>query len=185
MNIHKIFWAFRAIVYKLRFKSIGMPSYIGKPIFIENAKNIKLGNKCRIYPGMRAEIVNDFSSLTIGNDVSIGQNFHVVSLNDELIIGDHVTISGNVLITNCDHSYKIIGEHILKQPMIEKKTQIGNGCFIGYGSVIQAGTILGKQCIVGANSVVRGSFPNYSVIVGAPAKVVKRYDMVNEKWEKE
>lgn len=50
--------------------------------------------------------------------------------------------------------------------------------------MIQAGTVLGKQCIVGANSVVRGDFPDYCVIVGAPARVVKRYDPQREGWYK-
>ena len=50
--------------------------------------------------------------------------------------------------------------------------------------MIQAGTILGKQCIVGANSVVRGTFPDYCVIVGAPARIVKRYDEPSKQWRK-
>ena len=184
MNISKIFWGIRAVFYSLRFKKIGMPSYIGKPTYIQNAKRISIGKKCRIYPGIRAEIVDKDSELVIGNNVSIGQNFHVVSFNDKLKIGDDVTVSGNVLITNCDHSYEKVGVHILEQELIGKKTAIGDGCFIGYGAVIQAGTILGKQCVVGANAVVRGNFPDYSVIVGAPARIVKRFDPVSGLWKK-
>lgn len=51
-------------------------------------------------------------------------------------------------------------------------------------AVIQAGTILGKQCIVGANAVVRGHFPPYCVIVGVPARIVKRYDEKSGAWKK-
>ena len=46
-----------------------------------------------------------------------------------------------------------------------------------------AGTKLGKQCVVGANSVVRGEFPDYCVIVGAPARVVKKYNPDTKIWE--
>ena len=88
------------------------------------------------------------------------------------------------MITNIDHEYQEIDKHILKQPHIIKETKIGENCFIGYGVVIQAGTILGKQCVVGSNAVVRGSFQDYSVIVGAPARVVKRYDIVQNIWRK-
>jgi acetyltransferase-like isoleucine patch superfamily enzyme len=52
------------------------------------------------------------------------------------------------------------------------------------GSAIMAGTRLGKQCIVGANSVVKGEFPDYCVIVGAPAKIVKKYNFETQEWEK-
>lgn len=65
-----------------------------------------------------------------------------------------------------------------------RHTEIGENCFIGYGAAIQAGTVLGRQCIVGANSVVRGEFPDYCVIVGAPARIVKRYNPVSGEWEK-
>ena len=73
---------------------------------------------------------------------------------------------------------------MLKQKLILKKTEIGENCFLGYGAVIQPGTVLGKQCIVGSNAVVSGTFEDYSVIVGAPARVVKRYNFETEKWEK-
>lgn len=41
-----------------------------------------------------------------------------------------------------------------------------------------------KRLLVGANSVVRGDFPDYSVIVGAPARIVKRYDANQNRWRK-
>ena len=53
---------------------------------------------------------------------------------------------------------------------------IGNDCLIGMNSVILPGTHLGNHCIVGANSTVRGEFPDYCVIAGSPARIIKRYD---------
>lgn len=184
MNISKIAWCIRALIYKIVIKKVGFPSYIGKPVYLANPRNISLGTRCRIYPGLRAEIVDANSFLTIGNNVSIGQNFHVVSYGDNLTIEDDVTISGNVLISNCAHMYKNIGQHILEQPLIKEKTSIGKGCFIGFGVVIQAGTILGKQCIVGANSVVKGYFPDNCVIAGVPARIIKKYDDNTKTWRK-
>ena len=43
---------------------------------------------------------------------------------------------------------------------------------------------MGRHCVVGTNSVVRGHFPDYSVIVGIPAKIVKRYDEKMKQWKK-
>ena len=122
--------------------------------------------------------------ITIENDTAIGQNVHITSSNENVIISKRTTISGNVFITNIDHDYQEVDVHIMKQKFIIKETKIGENCFIGYGAAIQAGTILGKQCIVGTNSVVRGEFPDYSVIVGVPAKIVKRYNQKTKKWEK-
>lgn len=173
MNIHKIFWAIRALFYKVYFNKLEMPSYIGKPLFIENACNITCGKRVRIYPGLRAEVVDKKNSfIKIGDNVSIGQNFHIVSYDDELKIGNNVVIAGNVLITNCDHDYKGPHESVLENELLCKKTVIGDGCFIGNNAVILAGTILGKGCIIGANSVVRGIFSDHAVIVGAPGKIL-------------
>jgi acetyltransferase-like isoleucine patch superfamily enzyme len=184
MIIIKYLWAIRAIIYKARFKKVGRFSYIGKPIGLVGTRRITIGNKVRIQPGVRMETFGEEGSIIIKDNVSIAQNFHITSSNSQLVIGEDTTIAGNVFITNIDHDYQQIGVHILKQSYITKETRIGINCFIGYGAAIQAGTILGKQCIVGANSVVRGEFPDYCVIAGVPARIVKKYNPATCKWEK-
>lgn len=183
MEFRKIFWAIRGVSCKLFFGSFGNKSYIGKPISLIGTKKIFVGNRVRIYPGVRMEVHND-AKIIINENTSIGQNFHIVAGNQDLIIDKNNTISGNVFITNIDHSYQDINKHILDQECSTKTTKIGEGCFIGYGAVILAGTTLGKHCIVGSNSVVRGVFPDYSVIVGAPGRTVKRYNPITNVWDR-
>lgn len=179
----KFCWFFKTLLYRFLFKRIGYNSYVAGIVFLYGGRHITIQNKVRIFPGLRMEAHNG-GSIVIQKDTSIGQNFHVTSSNEELVIGAHSTISGNVFITNIDHDYKKIDTHILKQKFIVQKTLIGENCFIGYGAAIQAGTILGKHCVVGANSVVRGIFPDYSVIVGAPAHIIKRYCFKTHTWKK-
>lgn len=181
--IFKIFWILRGLVYKLFFGKFGFPSYIGKPVFIGNFKRIYIGKRVRIFPGARIEVIGKDASIVFEENISIGQNLHITSAA-ELFIGKDTTILESVMITNIDHDYQEIGKPIWEQKLIIKETKIGENCFIGYGVVIQAGTILGKQCIVGANAVVRGIFPDYCVIVGVPAKIVKRYNEKSKTWEK-
>ena len=182
MNPIKYIWAIRALVYKL-FMKIGSFSYLGKPLLIIGRKQIDISKRVRILPGLRAEVHGPEGLLKIGEDVSIGQNFHVTA-GGLLEIKSGVCISGNVCITSIDHQYEEIDKPILEQPHINSNTIIGEGCFIGYGVVIQAGTELGRQCVVGANSVVRGVYPDYCVLVGGPAKVVKKFDTDQKKWVK-
>lgn len=183
MKIRKVCWGIKSLLYKFTFKKFGNLSYIGKPMVLVGTKRIEVGNKVRIYPGLRMEVIRDKGFISIEDNTSIGQNVHITS-QGKLIIKKNTTILGNVFITNIDHDYQQIGEHILKQKHIVKETIIGENCFIGYGAAIQAGTKLGKQCIVGANSVVRGEFPDYCVIVGAPARIVKQYNFDTNKWER-
>ena len=119
----------------------------------------------------------------IGNGVTIQQRCHITAASD-LIIGNDTMISFDVSIQDTDHQYTNVDIPIVKQPLIVQKTEIGKNCFIGSGVKIQAGTILGQHCVVGANSVIRGVFPDYSVIVGVPGKVIKQYNVETKKWEK-
>lgn len=184
MNIHKCFWALRGLCYKMVFRRFGNCSYIGKPTYLLGTKNIIIEDRVRIYPGARLEAYNR-GRIIIGENTSIAQNFHCTSDGDfPLTIGKNTTISGNVFVTNIDHDYTDIETHILDQKRIIKETTIGDNCFIGFGAAIQAGTILGKHCVVGTNAVVRGVFPDYSVIVGVPAKVVKKYSFDSKQWER-
>ena len=181
--IDKIFWILRAVLYKFFLGKLILPSYIGKPTHIYNFRKIFIGKKVRIFPHVRLEVHGKNSSLIIEDNVAIGQNVHITS-GGKLLIGKSSTILANVFITNIDHDYTEINKPILDQKMIVSETAIGENCFIGIGAAIQAGTVLGKQCIVGANSVVKGIFPDYCVIVGSPARIVKKYNFETKKWEK-
>jgi acetyltransferase-like isoleucine patch superfamily enzyme len=184
-NLVKLTWGLRALIYKVFGMKQGTFCYIGKPLYISEKRYIHLGQRVRIYPGLRVELVESGARVEIGDNVSLGQNVHLVSCGEKLKIGRDVTISGNVFITNCDHEYREIGKSILDQPLIKKHTEIGDQCFIGYGAVLQAGSVLGRQCIVGANSVVRGNFSDNSVIVGNPAIIVRCYNPKTAIWEKQ
>lgn len=178
----KAAWAIRAIFYKIFFAEFGFPGYIGRPIFLMGTRKMHVGSKVRIFPGMRAE-VHGSGSLHLDDNISIGQNFHVIAGND-LRIGSGCLISGDVFITDIDHSYENPDKPVFDQPDAVKKTWIGDNCFLGIGVRIQAGTSLGNGCIVGANSVVRGTFPDHSVIAGIPARIIKRYNPDCGTWER-
>lgn len=180
--INKLIWGFLALCYAPFFNKFSFPSHIGIPLLTYGLKGVTIKKRVRIMPGLRIE-THKKGTICLDENVSIGQNFHITSAGN-LIIESDTTISGNVFVTNIDHDYQEIGKHILDQQMIVKETKIGKNCFIGYGAAIQAGTVLGYQCVVGANSVVRGNFPDYSVIVGSPARIVKRYNIETKTWEK-
>jgi len=180
--IYKIYWGLVTLCYALFFKKFSFPSHIGVPIFTKGLKRVTINKRVRIFPGLRIE-THKQGTITFEEGVSIGQNLHITSAGN-LTIGSDSTILGNVFITNIDHDYQEIGKHILEQEMFVKETRIGSNCYIGYGAAIQAGTILGDHCIVGASAVVRGTFPDYSVIVGVPGKVIKRYNKESMQWER-
>lgn len=180
--IYKIIALIRAFFCKIRFEKIEMPCLIGKPLFWLNTKGVTLEKRVRIFPNSRIE-THQNGSIIIHKNCSIGQGFHVIS-GGMLEIGSGTTISGNVFISNLTHSYEKIDTHALEQEYLIDDVSIGPYCFIGYGSCILPGSKLGKNVIVGANSVVKGIFPDYVVIAGNPARIIKEYDQKQKQWKK-
>lgn len=177
------------VYYKKMFNRLGAGSLIRSPLNITNPKSISIGDNVWMGVGLRMEAQTGWfgqiftPDLVIEDNVSIEQNA-TISCANKVVIGRNTVISFDVFITDNDHAYEKIDVPVMLQPLIVKKTIIGENCFIGSGAKLLAGTVLGKQCIVGSNSVVRGEFPDYCVIVGSPARVLKRYNAQSGHWER-
>jgi acetyltransferase-like isoleucine patch superfamily enzyme len=162
----RIFWGIRHLVYKVFAGQLRGIGYIGKPIFFIGCDRFYAGNKFGLFPGARIEVTSGI--FEIGDNVRIGHNLFV-SCASSLKIGNDVTISANVFISTTEN--RMERENLLPfsdWPVLEMPVVIGDNCFIGYGAAILPGTKLGVGCVVGANAVVRGEYPNGTVI--APAK---------------
>jgi acetyltransferase-like isoleucine patch superfamily enzyme len=88
------------------------------------------------------------------------------------------------MITDISHGYSQLDTGVMDQPLEVGDVEVGDYCFLGMGCRIMPGTKLGKQCVVGANAVVMGEYPDYCVLVGSPARIVKRYNKATQSWQK-
>ena len=110
--------------------------------------------------------------------MKIGKNVHLntMSFSTEpylIEIGDNVAIGANSDLVTHDGAIRCFrGE--LGDADIFGRIVIGNNVFIGINCTILPGTIIGDNSIIGAGSVVRGKFPENSVIIGNPAKPVMK-----------
>jgi len=93
-------------------------------------------------------------------------------------LGQHVFISG------FNHGYSDGTRDSNEQPLDLKEVVIGNESHIGANSVVVAGVHIGERVQVGAGSVVTKDIPSFSVAVGNPARVIKRYDDALGVWVK-
>jgi acetyltransferase-like isoleucine patch superfamily enzyme len=110
--------------------------------------------------------------------MKIGEDclFNTISFSTEpylIEIGNHVAIAGGTEIVTHDGAIWCFRDEIPNADVFGK-IKLGNNVFIGDNCTILPNTIIGDNCIVGAGSVVRGKFPENSVIVGNPAKVVTK-----------
>jgi len=113
--------------------------------------------------------------------MKIGENclFNTMSFSTEpylIEIGNHVAIAGGTEIVTHDGAIWCFRDEIPNADVFGK-IKLGNNVFIGDNCTILPNTIIGDNCIVGAGSVVRGKFPENSVIIGNPAKVVLKMSM--------
>lgn len=170
-------------------RHIGKGSCIYKPLMLNGGAYIKLGDCVLIREHSRIEVLADWNGkkakntprLEIGNNVNIEERLHLICA-EEIIIEDNVTISFDVYITDNVHSYQEINVHALKQTLDTKKVLIKEYAMVGAGTRIMPGVTIGKNAIVGANAVVTKAVPDYSIVAGCPAKVIRQYDFEEKKW---
>ena len=62
--------------------------------------------------------------------------------------------------------------------------KIVQGSWIGTHVAIIGDVHIGRNCVIGANAVVTRDVPDYCVVAGAPAQIIKRFNLQTKKWEK-
>ncbi len=149
---------------------------VGENVVVDltsSINNINLGNGVRV-----AKRCSLFGSpkhiLKIGDYSYIGMNSLIEGFNEDVTIGTHVSIAPNVSIIS-GSGPNASAKMQLVMPIVRKAVFIGDHTWIGAGAVIMPGVTLGDYCVVAVNSVVNNSFPSFSIIGGAPAKVIREF----------
>ena len=119
--------------------------------------------------------------LRIGSRCSIGRASHIVA-HRSVELGDDIITGPHCYITDQNHVYADPDVPIAQQWPADEPVVIGSGSWLGAGAIVLPGTTLGRNTVVGGGSVVHGHFPDHAVLVGAPAKVVRRYTP-GEGWQ--
>ena len=176
------------LYYRRVFKSLGAGATIRRPLMITHPEYITVGMNVLIREGVRLETPRTrpdrVPDLRIGDNTNIEQNVHIICHN-RVHIGANVSITGHCAIVDVTHPYEDIANRTKIGARIQDDdavVEIGAGSFIGYGSVILPNTRIGRHVVVGANSVVTRDVPDYSVVSGVPARLVRRYDSALGRW---
>ena len=111
--------------------------------------------------------------ISIGDRCLIGKGSGIVG-HLSITIGDDVWTGHHVYITDQNHGYDDLDLPISLQVMPERPVSIGDGSWLGHGSVVLPGSTIGRHVVIGANSVVTGNIPDNSVAAGVPARVIKQ-----------
>jgi len=175
------------IINKPRYKNYEFKSIVDRPIEIVGKRFISIGKYIiiRKHSSIFA-LQNDAEyepEIAIDDFCSLGVSNHIAAVR-KVVLGKYVLTANNVYISDNLHEYENTNTPIMKQPVrFISEVAIGNGTWIGENACIIGATI-GKNSVIGANSVVTKDIPDFSVAVGNPAKVIKRYNSKKDTWEK-
>jgi len=121
-------------------------------ISMQRSRGVKIGSNCHFSPYVLIDLVYPHL-VTIGNNVTIGSN---------VMIFAHVNPTANLKLKET------------KYPRLVKPVIIKDGAVLNPGSIITAGVTVGENSIVSVGSVVTENIPDSCVVVGNPARVVKK-----------
>ena len=125
----------------------------GFVIKMQRARGVKIGNFCHISPYVLIDLVYP----------------HLVNIENNVTIGNNSMIFAHVNPTASVELKKIYPRKVAPVT-IKKGTVIFPGC------IITAGVTIGQNSLIGAGSVVGEDIPDYCVVLGNPARVVKKID---------
>jgi lipopolysaccharide O-acetyltransferase len=158
------------------------------PIFIRGKKRIIFGHGFTSGYSNRIDAFGPIGCIQFGVNVQIN-DFNHIAAKEKILIGDNVLIASRVFIT--DHNHGVYNEQSnssspdeIPSDRVEQSSPviIGNKVWIGEGAMIMPGVTIGDGSIIGAGSIVTNDVPADSIVVGIPARVIKRYDRNSLGW---
>jgi acetyltransferase-like isoleucine patch superfamily enzyme len=155
---------------------------IGRNSIIQVSRHATLRLGDRVYIGREVEVSPD-PDISIGSYTSVQDRCNILG---QVAVGAHCVFAPNVFLSSGIHQFMerpawLIRDQdaLVADPSYTARNprclpiQIEEDCWIGINAVIMRGVTLGRGCVVGANSVVTKSFPPYSVVAGAPARLLR------------
>lgn len=158
------------------FARFGKKSVLCLPLRISGEERIQIGEGVFLGPGCWLQALpdgsNSSSAISIGSGCSVA-GYCVISGVREVRLERNVLLARNVYISDHIHRYSDRALPILAQGLDKiLPVHIKEGAWLGQNVVICPGVTIGAGAVVGANSVVKSDVPDFSVAVGAPARVV-------------
>lgn len=116
-------------------------------------------------------INNAVGDVVIGDKTRIGLHCTIIG---PVTIGNNVNLAQGIVVTALNHNFTDCTKRIDEQGISTKEVTIGNDVWIGANATILPGVTIGRHCVVAAGSVVTKDVPDYTVVAGVPARIMKK-----------
>jgi acetyltransferase-like isoleucine patch superfamily enzyme len=126
-------------------------------------------------------IANACGDVIMGKKVLIGCGSKITG---PITFGDNILLGQDVVMSALNHDYNDPTKPIVEQGYSVREIVVEDGVWMGAGVIVTPGVRIGRNSVIGAGSVVTRDVPAYCVVVGNPARIVKRFDFTSQKWVK-
>jgi acetyltransferase-like isoleucine patch superfamily enzyme len=178
-----------SLTYPFASKGRNMSFHFASKMDRQRAPRISLGNSVTLRKDAWLNVATEDPTgepvIVLDDNCHIGQG-SIISAKNQIYLERDVLVAQQVIMLDHNHTYEDITIPIVHQGITGNgKIRIGQGSWIGRGAAIicpRGHLTIGRNCVVAVNSVVTRSIPDYSVVFGAPATIIKQYDPETRAW---
>lgn len=160
----------RRVVFRAMCRTAGHGLQVGSEVVLKHPETMELGDA--VFIGAQTMIQGRFDgTCRIGNHVWIGPHSYFDARH--LVLEDYVGWGPGAKVLGSSHTGHPIDVPIIATELSIKPVVIGYGADIGTNATILPGVHVGAHSIVGAGAVVTVDVPEYAVVAGVPARVIR------------
>lgn len=163
---------------------------VRRPLYLRGRRRMKIGSGFTAGPGLRMDAfgLGDSVLISIGKDVQVNDYVHIAAIGS-VQIGNRVLIASRVFIT--DHNHGSYAGEQQDSPLTPPATRrlsfaavrIEDDVWIGENVAVLPGVTIGRGAVIGTGSIVTRDVPAFTIAVGAPARLIKRWNPDSNRWE--
>jgi acetyltransferase-like isoleucine patch superfamily enzyme len=160
----------RTILFRAMSQAAGQAMQIGPGVVVKHPESMVFGNG--VFVGAQAMIQGRYDgTCRIGNHVWIGPQAYFDARN--LVLEDYVGWGPGAKVLGSSHTGLPVDVPIIATGLSIESVVIGFGADIGTNATILPGVHVGAHSIVGAGAVVTEDVPEYAIVAGVPARVIR------------
>lgn len=185
IRIKLLYLKIRGFILRYSSNNISNKTFIGRNTQFLGVQNMEIGKNTTIGENCTFTI-NDRNlktiTLKVGDNCFIGRN-NFFAVGKCIEIGDYCIFGNNCSIMCSDHIFESpLIPYRMSGASTNKAIKIGVNCWLGINVSILGNVNIGHGSIIGANSVITKDVPPFSIAVGNPFKIIKRFDFSKNEW---
>ncbi len=183
IRLHDAFRELRAV--PARRRNVGRGSFIERDVHVLGWDALRIGRNVIVSTGTWLNVNNAAAGetrITIGDFSYIGRR-NFISSGKIVVLGDYTMTGLDCHFLGANHHFTDpFRPYIATGVSDDASIRLGVNCWLGASVTVLGNVTIGHGCVIGAGALVNRDIPPFSIAVGNPARVIKRYDVIDQCW---